>query len=225
MPSLTPPDPMTVRIEPYAAEIAFWVGLCAALGVFLGAQTDWGRQIQPPLPDIHYAALIFDAPKLDDPPKFNAPDQYIDMVERPLFVVTRRPPPPPPPPAVPVPTMRKGQFRLAGVSIIGDNKVAFLLETATGKTKAVREGQSINELTVAKISPETVTLAQFGDSEEIPLKVIVAAQLPKPTPLPPGVQPLPPAQGAPPAQGGPPPIPPPPLGAAMQRADQLQMNR
>lgn len=217
---------MTVRIEPHAAEIAFWVGVCAVLGAVLGEQTDWGRQIQPPLPDIRYEALVFDAPKLDEPPKFNAPDQYIEMVERPLFVVTRRPPPPPPPPAVPVPTMKKGQFRLAGVSIIGDQKVAFLLETATKKTRAVREGQSINELTVAKISPETVTLKQFGDSEDLPLKVLGAADLPKPTPLPPGVQPHPPAQGV--AGIPPPPVPSVPqqsLGAALQRADQLQLNR
>jgi hypothetical protein len=214
---------MTVRIEPRAVEIAFWVGICALLGASLGEQTDWGRQIQPPLPPIHYAALIFEAPKLDDPPVFKAADQYLDMVERPLFVVSRRPPPPPPPPVAPVPTMRKGQFRLAGVSIIGDKKVAFLLEIATNKTRPVREGQALNELTVAQISPETVTLTQFNDREEIRLKVLSAAQLPKPTPLPPGVQPLPPPQGAqPPAVS---PVPPQNLGAALQRADQLQAGR
>ena len=117
---------MTARIEPHAAEIAFWVTLCVILGTLLGEQTDWGRQIQPPLPDIRYSATTFEAPKLDEPPKFNAPDQYLEMVERPLFVVTRRPAPPPPPPAAQAPTMRKGQFRLAGISIIGDKKVAFL---------------------------------------------------------------------------------------------------
>ena len=205
------------RIEPRAAEIAFWVSICALLGIFLGEQTGWGRQIRLPLPAIHYAALAFEAPKLDDPPAFKAPDQYLDMVERPLFVVSRRPPPPPPPPPLPVapvPTMKKGQFRLAGVSIIGEHKVAFLLELATNKTRAVREGQALNELTVAKISPAAVTLTQFSDSEEIPLKVLSAAQLPKPTPLPPGVQPLPPPQGTPPPPA--PPVPPQNLGAALQ---------
>ena len=217
---------MTVRIEPRAVEIAFWVSICALLGVSLGEQTDWGQQIQPPLPPIHYAALIFEAPKLDDPPVFKTADQYLDMVERPLFVVSRRPappPPPPPPPVVPVPTMKKGQFRLAGVSIIGDKKVAFLLEITTNKTRPVREGQALNELTVAQISPQTVTLTQFNDREEIGLKVLSAAQLPKPTPLPPGVQPLPPPQAAQPPAA--PPVPPQNLGAALQRADQLQAGR
>jgi hypothetical protein len=206
---------MTVRIEPHVAEIAFWVSLCALLGVFLGEQTEWGQKIRPPLPDIRYAALSFEPPKLLEPPKFKAPDQYLEMIERPLFVVTRRPAPPPPPPAAPVPTMKKGQFRLAGVSIIGDQKVAFLLETATGKTRAVREGHRINELSVAKISPEMVTLAQAGDSEDIPLKVVTAAQLPKPAPLPPGVQPIPPVPA--PGTGTAAPVPPQHPGAAVQQ--------
>lgn len=211
---------MTARIEPHAVEIAFWAVLCAALGALLGEQTDWGRQIQPPLPDIRYEALKLDVPKLDEPPKFNAPDQYLEMVERPLFVVTRRPAPPPPPPAAQVPTMKKGQFRLAGVSIIGDKKIAFLLETATGKTRAVREGQALNELTVGTISPETVTLTQAGDSEEIPLKVMASGQLPRSAPPPPGVQPAPPGAGAQPA-----PVPPQNLNAAIQRAEQLKSSR
>lgn len=208
---------MTARIEPHAAEIAFWVTLCVILGTLLGEQTDWGRQIQPPLPDIRYSATTFEAPKLDEPPKFNAPDQYLEMVERPLFVVTRRPAPPPPPPAAQAPTMRKGQFRLAGISIIGDKKVAFLLETATGKTRAVREGQALNELTVGAILPETVTLTQGSDSEEIPLKVVSSAQLPRSAPPPPG-SPIAPGNSSPP-------VPPQNLSAAIQRAEQLKSSR
>lgn len=209
---------MTVRIEPHAAEVAFWVTLCVALGAFLGEQTDWGQQIQPPLPAIRYDALLFEAPKLDDPPKLGAPDQFLEMVERPLFVVTRRPAPPPPPPTAQAPTMRKGQFRLSGVSIIGDKKVAFLLETATGKTRAVREGQALNELTVAVIYPETVTLTQGSDSEEIPLKVVTSTQLPRQISQPSAVPS--PSPGIPPA-----PVPPQNLSAAIQRAEQLKSGR
>ena len=65
-----------------------------------------------------------------------------------MFVPTRRPAPP----AVPAaqesakPRMQKGQFVLTGTAVVEQKSVAFLRESAGGKSRSVRVGETINGL-------------------------------------------------------------------------------
>lgn len=161
---------MNIRLDPHTVEIAFWLILCGGLGGLIGQQTDWGHQLHARSPDLRFEPVTFVPPALSVPPHLNPPDQYLEAFERPLFVFYRRPPPPPPPP-VPQSTMKKGQFKLSGASIVGDKKMAFLIELSSGRTKVVREGETINDMIVQKIEPGMVTLVQGNDQEQLELKI------------------------------------------------------
>lgn len=152
---------------------ALWGGVCVGLALVIGGlELDWGRQLHAPLPAPRKSA--------DKPaetlllPEFVLPpleQGYPETVNRPLFVVTRRPAPPPPPPTLPKPAMQKGQFTLLGVIITKDISIALLKEKASGKTHRVIKGKEINGITLEKVEAEKVTLTQGDDNEEIILKI------------------------------------------------------
>ena len=127
------------------------------------------------------------------------PDYQIDgglgarreTVERPAFVPTRRPAPAPVQDA-PKAKMPKGQFTLTGTAIVDQKHIAFLRETAGGKSRSVRAGETINGVVVAEVKADRVRLALGDESEELLLKV---AHGPRQTIQPP--QPGAPAPGAP----------------------------
>ena len=132
-------------------------------------------------------------------PEFTLPpleQGYPETVNRPLFVVTRRPAPPPPPPTPPKPAMQKGQFILLGAIITKDVSIALLKEKSSGKTHRVKKGKEVNGITLEKVEAGKVTLTQGDDSEELTLKINAA---PKPAPAPPAPA-NPPGQANPPAR-------------------------
>ena len=94
-------------------------------------------------------------------------------VERPVFVPTRRPAPPAVQAAQEAakPRMQKGQFVLTGTAVVEHKSVAFLRESAGGKSRSVRVGETINGLVVAEVKPDRVKLTMGEDSEELLLKV------------------------------------------------------
>jgi hypothetical protein len=94
-------------------------------------------------------------------------EQYAEFTARPLWVPTRRPAPAAAAPS----TYTPGQFVLQGVIVAGDTRTAMLREKANGKLHRVEAGKQLNGITVAEISPESVTLAQGGDREVVPLQV------------------------------------------------------
>ena len=166
---------MTTHIDPRTAELSLWLLLCTGLAVFIGQQVDWGRQLRMHPKVIPYEAASYVPPAVSSPPQLEAADRYLEAVERPLFVFTRRPAPPPPPPSVPS-TMKKGQFKLSGVSIVDGQKLAFLVEISTGRTKVVREGEKINEMTLQKVEPGFVNLTQGNDQEPLELKIVTSGK-------------------------------------------------
>lgn len=166
---------MNIRIDPRTAEIAFWLVLCGGLAGFVGQTVDWGRRLHARPVAVQFEPAKYSAPSLSTPQKPETPDRYLEAVERPLFVFTRRPAPPPPPP-VPPSMMRKGQFKLSGVSIVGNQKLAFLIENATKRTRVVREGEKINDMTLEKVGPGGVTLVQGADQEYLGLAVALSSK-------------------------------------------------
>lgn len=108
--------------------------------------------------------------KLLPPLALAAPEQtYPETAARPLFTPTRRPAPEAP--ATPQATFQKGQFVLQGVIAVGSNRIAMLREKANGRLHRVELGREINGIKVVDIQPETVTLAQGGEQEQLGLTV------------------------------------------------------
>jgi hypothetical protein len=204
----------------------WWLVPVLALGVLLGIELGWGRQVHR-LPE--------PGPALESRPVTPAllPEYKIEgglagraeTVNRTLFNPTRRPAPT----AVADtgrPQMQRGQFVLTGTSLAGERSIAFLKEVAGGKARTVRQGEQINGMQVAEVKSDRVRLTLGGDAEELVLRVAAG---PKTT-----VNPIPPVAappgGANPAAnpfGGAPPAPQlgAPAGAQSDPAQLLEQRR
>ncbi len=188
----------------------FWqrYGLTAMLGLaaggilfIIGLETGWGerlRQSPPSANDARKAADIlatlpgFALPSLDT--------AFKETAERPLFTPTRRPSATNL--AANVPAMKKGQFKLSGTSVNSDLTIAFLLETATGKTMRVTKGKEINGMTLDAVEANRVVLKQGEESEELTLRTAPSPPKPVQPNIPPpgmvpGVAPSAPVAGQP----------------------------
>jgi hypothetical protein len=150
----------------------WWVLPLAALATLIAKETDFGRalrwQVPPPAP---VPAKPVNVSLLPEYTIDGGVAKYGETVSRPLFVPTRRPAP------VPVvevakPKMQKGQFTLTGTTVAGERSLAFLKETNGGKSRTVKQGDSINGMLVAEVKPDRVKLTQHDESEELVLKVI-----------------------------------------------------
>ncbi len=165
------------------------------------------------------------APVLDQDFQLPELDRYAEVVERPLFVRTRRPVPPAAGPQAVVAGSegRLGQYALSGVVITPEERFAILRGTGDNKLHRVADGQDFQGWTVQAIQGEGVVFAREGEEQRMPLvrktpeRFKIAAQRaallgrrspPRPpqadqqTPPPEGV-PVPPAPDAP----VPPPVP------------------
>ena len=216
--------------------LVFWqrYGLTTMLGLaavgFLGAighETGWGQAMRLPLPTLN------DAPRAPDMvamlPGFalaSLDNSFKETADRPLFTPSRRAA------AINlaanVPAMKKGQFKLSGTSVNNDLTIAFLRETATGKTVRVTKGKEINGMILETVEANRVVLKQGEETEELtlrtasspPLPAIVAAPLPAAIPAAPGapagVQPVATVNvgAAPPPASRPVPQPPNPVAPA-----------
>lgn len=160
---------MKYTIDPRTAEIAFWLVICASLAAGIGYETNWGQHIAPEPPKIAYEHAPYVSPALIPPPSIGSTVDHLEMVERPLFVFTRRPAPPGV--QIAAPTMKKGQYKLAGVTIVGEKKIAFLIEISSGKMRTIEEGSNVGEISVTSIQPDRVRLTQGNDEEFIVLKI------------------------------------------------------
>ena len=158
----------------------WWLLPLAALAATIGWETDWGRAVEtrPPPPE----AI---APK---PVAVSVLPEYAiaggmaartETVARTLFNPTRRPAPLVVQ-EVAQAKMQRGQFSLTGTTIANGKNTAFLRE-ATGKSRRVQAGDSINGINVAEVKADRVRLTLGDESEELVLKV---AGNPRPTPQP-----------------------------------------
>lgn len=95
-----------------------------------------------------------------------------DVVARTPFNPTRRPAPPAVATAEAAkPKLQRGQFALSGTMIVDGNVTAFLREVQGGKSRRVRQGETLNGMVVAEIKADRVRLAVGDESEELLLKV------------------------------------------------------
>jgi hypothetical protein len=184
--------------------LLFWLAALGTVAVLIGWETDWGRQLTraPVVPDVAAPAPVTLALLPDDRAQDGAESRQ-QTVERPVFVPTRRPAPPAVSAAQEAakPRMQKGQFVLTGTAVVEQKSVAFLRESAGGKSRSVRVGETINGLLVAEVKPDRIRLTMGEDSEELLLKVAVGPR----TTIQPAQPTAPGAPGAPTAgqPGGP----------------------
>ena len=166
----------------YVISATLGVLLLAALAI-IGWETDWGRAIGG---TNGYAGTSKRAsldtkvlPQFMLAPLSPAGSGYREIVERPLFIPTRRPAPAGNSTQI---AMKKGQFRLAGTTVSDQLSVAYLFETSTNKTLRVNKGADVNGITVASESSNRVLLKQGDETEELLLR---SSNSPKPPPPPP----------------------------------------
>jgi len=155
----------TLRRRPLIAGLAL---LAAALAVLLAFEiADASRSRIPAVASRPAAAA--QAKLLPSIASTPAEQAYPESVARPLFTPTRRPAPTQTVAAAPA--FNRGQFQLLGVIIVGNTKTAMLREKASGKVHRVETGREVNGIKVASIERDTVTLAQGGESEVVPMQV------------------------------------------------------
>lgn len=189
----------------------------AALAAALGFQTDWGSALTAASPAQQSVSGKYDnATVLPDFRMNSEAGTYAQISERPLLNPTRKPAPTQMVQAAvepPKPQVRRGLYQLIGVLDLGNVKVAQVRELASNRTKSVREGDSLQEMTVKKVDATQVTLAFQGETDVLQLaKFTASGRVPQPAAPPPPMQPQPQpqlgAQVQPAAQPGPmPPIP------------------
>lgn len=157
----------------------------------------------PPAPhSADYASMVPALPGVSNAGR----GQFMAMLDRPLFSMTRRPPPPPPPPAPPAPVDTLSTARLFGVFEGGG--IGGVILNIGGKNRRVRLNEVVDGWTVKAIQGRDVTFSSNGATRvlQLPraaLKAYTGLAVPIPAPLvQPPARPPAPSGGAtpPPAQ-------------------------
>jgi hypothetical protein len=157
----------------------------AALLVALGVQTDWGSNLALPQLQARTGVVKHDAAAvLPDFRLGSEAGAYGQIVERPLLNPSRRPAPTQlvtAAPEPPKPQVRRGLYQLVGITDLGSIKIAQLREVASNRIKSVRQGDQLQEMTVAKVEPTQVTLAFQGETDVIEMaKFTASGRVPQP---------------------------------------------
>jgi hypothetical protein len=156
----------------FMRNVVVWAIPFAVVVVALGYETHWGQGIahEQPLPKASAPARVPVA-LLPEYAINGGVDARRETVERSLYNPPRRPAPPAAPAAAAKGAAQHGQYALTGTTMMGKEATAFLREIKSGKSHTVRQGETLNGVTVAEIASDHVTLKQDGDVEELSLKI------------------------------------------------------
>ena len=171
---------------------------------------------QPPTPQISdYAGMVPALPGL-------APadtSQFIAMLDRPLFSLTRRPPPPPPPPTPQEPPDNFSTAQLSGL-FLGQGDGGAIVQIA-GKARRVRLRETVEGWTLSGVQDRSATFTRAGQSRVLQLPRAALTNAPAHLPAPSASTPRaaqPPAIPASPGQEAAGAVPQPPADKAPPRA-------
>ncbi|MCC7328460.1 MAG: hypothetical protein IT521_16805 [Burkholderiales bacterium] len=148
-----------------------WIVPIALLAMAILWQVDWGRALlrEPPAESATVAPPLTLKLLPELRPAATADGQH-EAVLRTLFNPTRRPAPTALAQTA-TPRMQRGQFALSGTLMVDGKAIAFLRETAGGKSRRILQGETINGMVVAEIRPDRVRLTLGEESEELALKL------------------------------------------------------
>lgn len=158
------------------------LGLAAAFGY----ETDWGDAFTAPPLTLRTAPAKQDsAAVLPDFRLSSEANAYAQITERPLLNPSRKPAPTQAPVAAatepPKPQIRRGLYTLVGVTDLGSVKIAQLKEVSTGRIKSVKVGDDLQEMKLAKIDGDRVTLSFMGETDVINMaKFTASGRAPQP---------------------------------------------
>ena len=150
---------------------AWWLLPLLVLALLVGWEIDWGRQIVrlPPAPVPLEPKPVTPALLPDYAIEGGLPANS-ETVNRTLFIATRRAAPALAGEGGPR-VLKAGQFLLVGTAMSGNQNIAFLKEVAGGKSRTVRQGETVNGMLVASVTAERVKFTLGDDAEELVLKV------------------------------------------------------
>ena len=148
-----------------------WIVPIALLALVILWQVDWGRGLlrEPPAESSTVAPPLTLTLLPEHLPAATQEGQR-EAVARTLFNPTRRPAPTALA-ATAKPALQRGQFALSGTLMVDGKSIAFLRETAGGKSRRVAQGETINGMVVAEIRPDHIRLTLGDESEELSLKL------------------------------------------------------
>ena len=173
------------------------IATAVALLVALGIETEWGAAFTAPPLQSRSGTVKQDATSvLPDFRLGSEASAYSQIVERPLLNPSRKPAPTQlvtAAPEPPKPQVRRGLYQLIGITDLGAVKIAQLREVASNRVKSVRQGDQLQEMTVAKVESTQVTLAFQGETDVIEMaKFTASGRVPQPAPPPPVIAQAPP---------------------------------
>ena len=169
------------RIEARLRTLIAWLLPLALLTGVIGWETNWGRaNPRSAVSDVAPTPQPVAVTLLPDYVPDTAAPGTREMVSRTLFNPTRRPAPTPVVETA-KPKMQRGQFALAGTTVVEGKATAFLRETKGGKPRRVVQGETIDGLLVADVKADRVRLTMGEEVEELLLKVATNS---RPTPQP-----------------------------------------
>ena len=96
---------------------------------------------------------------------------YTHLLERPINLPNRRQPPLPgvqikkPPPAP------KVKFKLIGIVMAEGNNIALIRETATGKMRSIKAGETINGMKLEKVESDRIVFRNGATIQELWLTI------------------------------------------------------
>ena len=180
------------------------IAVAIALAVALGIETEWGSALTATAtPTRSMTGKHDNAAVLPDFRLTSEATNYAQISERPLLNPTRKPAPTQLVVAAtepPRPQVRRGLYQLIGVMDLGTVKVAQVREIASNRTRSIREGDALQEMTVKKVDTTQVTLAFQGETDVLELaKFTASGRVPQPIapPQPPAPPPQPVMQAQP----------------------------
>ncbi len=159
------------RLDPSIRSLVWWGIPIAALAIALGFELGWGsgmRRVPPPETPVVPAPVSVGL--LPEYAIAGGSEALQATAEHTLFNPTRRPAPPAAQSASGPTSLQRGQFVLTGTTVYGDKAVAYLRE-ANGKTRTVRQGETVNGMLVASVTANGIRFTAGGESEELPLKI------------------------------------------------------
>ena len=146
------------------------LGACLPMAVLAARAWEPPQSAERPQSVTEISPIEDEATALSGPAGITPLSRLVDTRERPLFHVSRRPVPEALQSASPPPEEGAEAFRLVGVTVAGDTKVALLRRVSDGRVLRVREGQRIGAWRIVAIGADRLSLRGEGGTRELRLR-------------------------------------------------------
>ena len=155
------------------ASVLFWVMLCSALIAIIGFELLHPPQLNEALVAPSHDAVLAETSENNSLERFQiAPlAKYSEIIERPLFLDTRRQPAPDvTPPVVQAPSEEDDtSFTLIGVLVTPEATTALVQVDESGKVVRLKAGETVENWQLESVDADNVTLRKRDKTKTLPL--------------------------------------------------------